>query len=110
MQFQVVSDTPGSAFIPDYYTAPELLESRQSYTQTVDWWILGVLLYEMMVSAPSLMKLSGLSRVILDWLAALLRREYGCYASVYLVRHRPFPIRHVTRCEDYHDRLAAAEP
>ncbi|KAI0720888.1 Pkinase-domain-containing protein [Fomitopsis betulina] len=41
-----------STFIPDYYTAPELLESRQSYTQTVDWWILGVLLYEMMTGLP----------------------------------------------------------
>ena len=34
------------------YIAPELLES-QGYTKTVDWWTLGVLLYEMMVR-PSL--------------------------------------------------------
>jgi serum/glucocorticoid-regulated kinase 2 len=34
------------------YIAPELLES-QGYTKTVDWWTLGVLLYEMLVSAFS---------------------------------------------------------
>jgi serum/glucocorticoid-regulated kinase 2 len=33
------------------YIAPELLES-QGYTKTVDWWTLGVLLYEMMVCLP----------------------------------------------------------
>jgi serum/glucocorticoid-regulated kinase 2 len=31
------------------YIAPELLES-QGYTKTVDWWTLGVLIFEMMVS------------------------------------------------------------
>ena len=34
------------------YIAPELLES-QGYTKTVDWWTLGVLLYEMMVRLRS---------------------------------------------------------
>ncbi|KAG5634640.1 AGC protein kinase Gad8 [Sphagnurus paluster] len=35
------------------YIAPELLES-QGYTKTVDWWTLGVLLYEMMVDKTGL--------------------------------------------------------
>lgn len=34
------------------YIAPELLESH-GYTKTVDWWTLGVLLYEMMVRFSS---------------------------------------------------------
>jgi serum/glucocorticoid-regulated kinase 2 len=33
------------------YIAPELLES-QGYTKTVDWWTLGVLIYEMMTGLP----------------------------------------------------------
>ncbi|KAL5521078.1 hypothetical protein ACEPAG_9000 [Sanghuangporus baumii] len=33
------------------YIAPELLES-QGYTKTVDWWTLGVLLFEMMTGLP----------------------------------------------------------
>lgn len=41
------------------YIAPELLES-QGYTKTVDWWTLGVLLYEMMVRAGFEYLLMGL--------------------------------------------------
>lgn len=33
------------------YIAPELL-GNQGYTKTVDWWTLGVLLYEMMIGLP----------------------------------------------------------
>ncbi|KZS89665.1 Pkinase-domain-containing protein [Sistotremastrum niveocremeum HHB9708] len=33
------------------YIAPELLEN-QGYTKTVDWWTLGVLIYEMMTGLP----------------------------------------------------------
>jgi serum/glucocorticoid-regulated kinase 2 len=33
------------------YLAPELL-LRQGYTKTVDWWTLGVLLYEMLTGLP----------------------------------------------------------
>ena len=42
------------------YIAPELLES-QGYTKTVDWWTLGVLLYEMMVRLIPLTSLSFLN-------------------------------------------------
>ncbi|EEB09032.1 AGC/AKT protein kinase Gad8 [Schizosaccharomyces japonicus yFS275] len=34
------------------YLAPELLEGDGSYTKVVDWWTLGVLLYEMIVGLP----------------------------------------------------------
>ena len=40
------------------YLAPELLLG-QGYTKSVDWWTLGVLLYEM-----------------ISWTAAILRREH----------------------------------
>ena len=52
----IVSNPSSVAFCgtPEYI-APELLES-QGYTKTVDWWTLGVLLYEMMVSCPFTMR------------------------------------------------------
>jgi len=57
------------------YIAPELLES-QGYTKTVDWWTLGVLLYEMMVRPIPLTSLSfpDLFRPI-DRTPPVLRRE-----------------------------------
>jgi serine/threonine protein kinase len=67
----IISDTILSAFCgtPEYI-APELLES-QGYTKTVDWWTLGVLLYEMMVSRSQ--------RNLEEWVYAdppLLRRVF----------------------------------
>lgn len=33
---------------------------NQGYTKTVDWWTLGVLLYEMMVRSPCIFRLGSL--------------------------------------------------
>lgn len=68
-----VLDAVFSAFCgtPEYI-APELLES-QGYTKTVDWWTLGVLLYEMMVIAQCFLTCSILfSTLSLDGSAAFL--------------------------------------
>jgi len=52
------------------YIAPELLES-QGYTKTVDWWTLGVLLYEMMVRRIA--SDTQCRSLPLDWAPSLLR-------------------------------------
>ena len=34
------------------YIAPEVLDPKQSYTQSCDWWSVGVVLYEMIIGRP----------------------------------------------------------
>jgi len=46
------TDTINETFIgtPDYYS-PEMI-SGKGYTKSVDWWALGILIYEMMIGKP----------------------------------------------------------
>lgn len=99
-----VLDAVFSAFCgtPEYI-APELLES-QGYTKTVDWWTLGVLLYEMMVIAQCFLTCSILfSTLSLDGSAAFLRRKRQHNVSAHPQRPVEFPRRYAPRCEKYYD-------
>jgi len=40
------------------YIAPEVI-AAQGHTAAVDWWTLGILIYEMIVSLMALFSLSG---------------------------------------------------
>jgi serine/threonine protein kinase len=73
------------------YIAPELLES-QGYTKTVDWWTLGVLLYEMMVR--HYLAGSVLISHCLDRPSAILRRECQHDVSTYSLRPLTLPTRY----------------
>lgn len=76
------------------YIAPELLESR-GYTKTVDWWTLGVLIYEMLVGDAFIPPESWLDHLVvisnIDWFAPFLRSGCQQNVSTDTARHSSLP-------------------
>jgi serine/threonine protein kinase len=71
------------------YIAPELLEN-QGYTKTVDWWTLGVLLYEMMTGLPPFYD-EVRKLVICSPLFSLFLSERQHYVPAHPTRPSPIP-------------------
>lgn len=104
----LVADVCSEAFCgtPEYI-APELLES-QGYTKTVDWWTLGVLLYEMMVRFNPIYSIGIPDARIVDGSPSILRREGRHHVPAHSHGPARVPARHAHRREERDDWSFAA--